>query len=379
MPVGVVPMLAGAGGLPHDAGWAYEMKWDGVRALCHIEDGRVRLHSRNDRDITVAYPELRPLGSASGSRPVLLDGEIVVLGGEGRPSFELLQPRMHVRDAHKAQVLAGQTPVTFLIFDVLHLDGRALLALPYHARRRVLEDLGLRGPAWQTPPAFIGEAGEHVLAASRLQGLEGVIAKRLDAPYRPGARSDAWRKIKNVRRQELVVGGYKPGTAGRAGQLGSLLLGVYTGAGWPTPVTSAPGSTRPRCACWRGGWPRCAAAPRRFTLWYPAGTPAPRCGWSRGWWSRCSSPIGPEPVNSATPRTRGCVTTRTPGRSSVSPDPTKMVLDVEGRQPTLTNVEKRRDTDRSGVPTAEVATGAAGHRGGCCQGRPFSPEGRGGH
>jgi bifunctional non-homologous end joining protein LigD len=207
------------------------MKWDGVRALAYIERGRVRLASRTERDITVAYPELAGLGSATPHKQLLLDGEIVVFGDEGWPRFEALQPRMHVSSASAAAQLAGQTPVTYLVFDLLQLDGVALFELEYANRRSVLEDLGIAGPYWQTPPWFPGEDFDAVLAVSVDHGMEGIVAKRLDSKYLPGARTDHWRKIKNVRRQEAVVAGYKPGQGNRTGQVGSLLIGVNDSAG----------------------------------------------------------------------------------------------------------------------------------------------------
>lgn len=226
LPAQLSPMLAPAGALPgDDAGWAYEMKWDGIRALAFIDDRRLRLASRTGRDITVAYPELAALGPAAG-RPLLLDGEVVAFD-DGRPSFAQLQQRMHVTSAAQAARLSGPIPVCYLIFDVLHLDGHPLLDAPYARRRELLEALNLDDGSWQVPPSFTGYAAADVLAASREQGLEGIVAKRLDSPYQPGRRSPYWRKIKNVHRQEVVVGGWKPGAGDRAGQIGSLLVGVH--------------------------------------------------------------------------------------------------------------------------------------------------------
>ena len=208
-----------------DDQWAYEMKWDGVRAIVYIEGGRPRALSRNEIDMSVAYPELREMATTLGSRPVVLDGEIVALDARGRPSFERLQPRMHVTSATQARRLASSTPVTFLAFDVLHLDGRSTLGLPYAERRRLLESLQLEGPSWRTPPAWFGD-GAMVLEAAREQGLEGVVAKRRQSPYRPGRRAEDWLKVKHLRTQEVVVGGWKPGTGRREGTIGSLLLGL---------------------------------------------------------------------------------------------------------------------------------------------------------
>jgi bifunctional non-homologous end joining protein LigD len=212
--------------LPRDAdAYGYEFKWDGVRATVYVEGGRPRVLSRNDRDVTGSYPELRELAEALGSTEVVLDGEIVALDDKGRPSFEALQARMHVTNAAQVRRLVTQVPATYLVFDVLHLDGRSTLQTPYRERRKLLESLQLAGPSWQTPPHFEGD-GEAVLAASLAQGLEGVVAKRLDSPYYPGKRSDCWLKVKNLRTQEVVIGGWKPGEGRRAGAIGSLLLGV---------------------------------------------------------------------------------------------------------------------------------------------------------
>jgi bifunctional non-homologous end joining protein LigD len=233
LPAALRPMLALSvpGPPPDNANWALEMKWDGVRALAFIERGRVRLMSRTERDITVAYPELAGLGAAAAHKQLLLDGEVVVFGADGWPEFEALQPRMHVTSAAQAKLLAGQTPVTYLVFDLLQLDGRPLLDLPYSRRRELLDQLGLSGPYWQTPPSFPGEDLQDVLAVSVDHGMEGVVAKRLDSAYAPGVRTDHWRKIKNVRLQEAVVAGYKPGQGNRTGQVGSLLIGVHDATG----------------------------------------------------------------------------------------------------------------------------------------------------
>jgi bifunctional non-homologous end joining protein LigD len=233
LPAAVRPMLAISGtAMPADTqNWALEMKWDGVRALAFIEKGRVRLMSRTERDITVAYPELAGLGAATAHKQLLLDGEIVVFGESGWPEFEALQPRMHVSAASQAAMLAAQTPVTYLVFDVLQQDGRPLLDLPYRDRRALLDELGLAGPFWQTPPSFPGEDFAAVREVSVDHGMEGVVAKRLDSAYAPGIRTDYWRKIKNARRQEVIVAGYKPGQGNRTGQVGSLLIGVHDASG----------------------------------------------------------------------------------------------------------------------------------------------------
>jgi bifunctional non-homologous end joining protein LigD len=228
LPVSLTPMLATTGSPPARGreDWAVEMKWDGVRALAFVENGRLRLGSRTGKDITATYPELAGLARATGHKQALIDGEIVAFT-DGKPDFEALQPRMHVSSASQAVRLAEQTPVTYLAFDVLQLDGRPLEGLPYSERRGLLTSFFPNGSGWLCPPNFPGEDLDDVLTASAANGLEGVVAKRLDSRYEPGARSAGWLKIKNQLRQEVVVAGWKPGKGNRTGQIGSLLVGVY--------------------------------------------------------------------------------------------------------------------------------------------------------
>jgi bifunctional non-homologous end joining protein LigD len=227
MPARIAPMLARAGPLPkEDGGWAYEVKWDGVRAVAYSQPGELRLESRNLKDIGDSYPELFAMNAALGSHSAVLDGEIVALDGAGRPSFEALAQRMHVASRAQARKLAKGTPVTYAIFDLLWLDGRSLMRLPHSERRARLAGLQLNGAHWQTPEHVLGE-GRALLAATAELGLEGVVAKRLDSPYQPGARSRDWVKVKRVARQELVVGGWMPGKGKRGESIGALLVGVY--------------------------------------------------------------------------------------------------------------------------------------------------------
>jgi bifunctional non-homologous end joining protein LigD len=222
----VRPMLATAGSLPAtdvESAWAFEMKWDGVRAVAYVDRGSLRVLTRTDRDVTAGYPELRGLTDALGEHRVVLDGEIVAFDEAGRPSFGELQQRMNV--ARPTPALRDRVPVTYLVFDLLHADGRSLIRLPYSERRAALEALDLGGPHWAVPPAFEGAASAAV-ETSLAQGLEGVVAKRRDSAYLPGRRSTDWLKVKNIRTQEVVIGGWKPGEGRRSGGIGSLLLGV---------------------------------------------------------------------------------------------------------------------------------------------------------
>jgi bifunctional non-homologous end joining protein LigD len=227
MPEFVQPMLARLSTMPLDqAQWAFEVKWDGVRALARCQPGRIHLLTRNRNDVTEAYPELRSLSRALGSRQALLDGEIVAFDQQGRPSFETLQRRMHLRGESAVRRRAASTPVTYLVFDLLWLDGHSLMDLPYELRRQRLAELELEGERWRTPAQHVGE-GDALLAATRERGLEGVIAKRLDSRYLPGKREGSWLKIKNWMRQEAVIGGWTEGKGGRLLHIGALELGVH--------------------------------------------------------------------------------------------------------------------------------------------------------
>jgi bifunctional non-homologous end joining protein LigD len=229
LPARIAPMLARAGSLPREDGsWAYEIKWDGVRAIAYSRPGELRLESRNLNDITDVYPELLGINAALGSHSAVLDGEIVAFGADGRPSFEALQQRMHIATRTRARKLAQGTPVTYVIFDLLWLDGHSLMRGHYDERRRRLAELGLNGVSWQTPDHVVGE-GKALLAAAAEQGLEGVVAKRLTSVYQPGIRTRDWAKVKRVTRQEFVLGGWMPGKGKRSQSIGALLLGIYGG------------------------------------------------------------------------------------------------------------------------------------------------------
>jgi bifunctional non-homologous end joining protein LigD len=231
MPDNLRPMLAKlASELPRrDKDYGYEIKWDGIRALAYIDGGRIRLVNRNGREATRQYPELRELGRAVGTLQVILDGEIVTFDENGRPSFERLQSRMHLASDSAIRRRMQDIPAAYMIFDVLFLEGHSTMELPYTERRKLLdEQLKLEGPHWKTPAYHRGD-GKGFREASRAQGLEGIIAKKLDSPYYPGRRTDCWLKIKNVQRQEVVIGGWMPGEGRRETSIGSLVVGYYDG------------------------------------------------------------------------------------------------------------------------------------------------------
>lgn len=231
MPGPISPMLAVAGSMPGDpGGWSFEVKWDGMRAVVHASATGVTVHSRTLRDVTPLWPELAALPAALDGSSVVLDGELIAPDHRGRPSFERLQPRMQASTGTATEAAAAQ-PAVYMVFDVLWHDGVDLCPLPHSQRRERLVRLGLDDLGWRTPPQLATDDTVALEASVRGLGLEGVVAKRPTAPYRPGMRSPDWRKVKFLLAQEFVVGGWLEGTGGRAGAIGSLVLGVHDAGG----------------------------------------------------------------------------------------------------------------------------------------------------
>ena len=222
--------LATRSDIDDEHGWAYEMKWDGVRALACLDHGSVRLVSRTGQDMTAMYPELVEPIAALPADTAILDGEIVALDSQGRPEFALLQRRINLTKAADIEAGRAKTPVRFLAFDLLELDGASMIKKEYHSRRDALLDLVpvTGGSVVQAPPGFDGDL-DAALATSVELELEGVVAKRSSSTYLPGRRGGTWLKIKHHRTQEVVVGGWKDGNGRRAGTIGSLLVGVFDG------------------------------------------------------------------------------------------------------------------------------------------------------
>jgi bifunctional non-homologous end joining protein LigD len=224
-------MLASAGAPPSGPGWAFEFKWDGVRAIAAIARDQVRLYSRIGNDITGGYPELAELSELIGGRPALLDGEIVACSRAGQPDFALLQQRMHIRSP--SPELVAQIPISYFVFDLLDFDGHRLLSRSYQLRRDMLTDLDLESgsPLIRVPPHHTDVDGRALLEVARSHGLEGVVGKRLRSRYEPGRRSLAWVKTALFRTQDVVVGGWTAGQGRRSGTFGALLLGAYDDQG----------------------------------------------------------------------------------------------------------------------------------------------------
>ncbi len=224
------PMLATRGTtVPAGDEWLHEVKWDGMRVIATVRDGRLVLHSRNENDVTVSFPDLQGLAGRAtfGGKDVVLDGEIVAFL-DGLPVFGALADRMHVASPRKAEQAAARNPVTLLLFDLLHLDGLDLVDLPLDQRRQVLADLVEEGPRWRVPPAY--DDGRVLLDVTKAQGLEGIVSKRRHSVYRPGSRTPDWLKFPHRPTGSYVIGAWRPESGSRQ-RLGSVLVGEPTGDG----------------------------------------------------------------------------------------------------------------------------------------------------
>jgi len=219
----LAPMLASSGSLPKaDDEFAYEFKWDGIRAIVFLENGRVRIQSRTLRDMTLEYPELEQLGYATRQSRLVLDGELICIGADGRPCFERIQSRIGRGKPLAIAFRQKAAPATLMVFDLLFQDGTDLRPASYSERRKRLDDLGLSGSCFQTPQAYVG-GGAAVLQTARDHQLEGVICKRLGSRYRCGKRTDEWLKVKNRQTATFTIGGW---VHDRDGRMEALLVGT---------------------------------------------------------------------------------------------------------------------------------------------------------
>jgi bifunctional non-homologous end joining protein LigD len=222
----VEPMKAISGELPDDDGWAFEVKWDGMRVVVAVGGDAVSAWSARGAVVTQRFPELQELAGAIDGHTAVLDCEVVVLDAAGRSSFSRMQGRMHLDNPAKVELIRRDTPVHAVVFDLLHLDGHDLFDVPYTDRRQLLVDLVEPTAHVLVPEHSVGN-GPALFAAAAANGLEGLMAKRLDSLYQPGKRSPAWRKCKVRLQQEVVVGGWASGEGRRANTVGSLLVGVH--------------------------------------------------------------------------------------------------------------------------------------------------------
>lgn len=211
--------------VPGGGEWLHEVKWDGIRVLVRVTPDAVRLWSRNENDVTVAYPELQQL--TTSGLDVLLDGEVVALL-DGVPRFAAIADRMHVRDVRRAEQLSTLNPVTLIVFDLLLVDGYDVMGRPLTERRSRLEELLTQGPSWQVPATY--DDGAMLHAATEQQGLEGVVSKKRGSLYVPGRRSADWLKFPHRPTHTYVVGGWRLETDSES-RLGAVLVGQPTGQG----------------------------------------------------------------------------------------------------------------------------------------------------
>ena len=224
LPAVIKPMLAGLVRRPFDSpDHIFELKWDGARTLAFIENGEVRLQSRNLKNVTAQYPELRDLARQVKADKVVLDGELVCLDEEGRPSFQRLQERVQ-RSPRSLRRLRKQFPVHYIVFDILFLNGRSVMEEPLWKRKNLLHEILVPSDLVQ-PCEFIENDGMAFFQATCEHGLEGIMAKEKGSFYLPGRRSSSWLKIKRLRESDFVIGGYTFG--GTRELFSSLLLGLY--------------------------------------------------------------------------------------------------------------------------------------------------------
>ncbi|MEX1156461.1 MAG: DNA ligase D [Chloroflexota bacterium] len=232
------PMLATqVDGAFDDPDWLFEIKWDGYRVEAVVRDGRARLWTRNRIDAATYFPDLAGPAGWIAAREAVVDGEVVALDPDGRPDFSLLQDRTGLRGLEAAtgrrsrDVVAptpderAKIPLAYMVFDLLHVDGRSLLDVPLEERKSLLRRLMRPHPQVRYASHVVGE-GEAFMRAAAERGLEGVVAKRRASRYEPGKRSPDWLKVKLRREQELVVAGWLPGQ-GSAADLGSLIVAVH--------------------------------------------------------------------------------------------------------------------------------------------------------
>lgn len=238
MPHVIQPMLATLVDEPFDDDeWLYEVKWDGYRAIAFLDEKSLRLVSRNQNDLTNAYPELHSIGKSARARQAILDGEIVALGEDGRSSFSLMQQRTGVGEGgRRIRRTRDDIPVVYYVFDLLYLDGYNLMRAPLEQRKALLSSILTPDETLRYSDHYVGE-GTKLFRAAATRQLEGIIAKRRQSLYLP-KRTREWLKMKIVKRQECVIGGYTEPRGARE-HFGSLVLGLYEDSGRLIPVGQA--------------------------------------------------------------------------------------------------------------------------------------------
>ena len=229
MPAAIYPMLATSINEPFDGpDWLFEIKWDGYRTVAFLEDGKVRLVSRNQNELTPRYPELKDLAKSVKAKTAILDGEVVALDEQGRPSFSLMQQRTGFRPGGRRAAANADVPVLYYAFDLLYLDGYDLRHLPLEERKKKLAAILVTGDSLRYSDHYERQ-GKALFEIAREKGLEGILAKKRDSIYQE-RRSSEWLKIKIRHRVECVIGGYTQPEGSRA-HFGSVVLGLYDNQG----------------------------------------------------------------------------------------------------------------------------------------------------
>lgn len=224
----IKPMLTTASQPFTHPDYLYEVKWDGYRALCYLTSGQTLIYSRNLKALTELFPELTNLHQQVGRKPLILDGEIVVLN-RGKPSFSKLQARSKIRDPLKISQAIKSGPALYIVFDVLYLEGQSVMQQPLIERKALLSQVVREEKHILISQYVIGN-GESFYQACVAQGLEGVVAKQIESLYLPGTRSNHWKKIRHVKSADLVICGYECETGGD--NFKSLILGSYSADGF---------------------------------------------------------------------------------------------------------------------------------------------------
>jgi len=219
-------MLAKTGEAFDDENYFFEPKWDGLRAILFFTEGRIELQNRNLRDATGSFPELQNLSDRIKAKAAVIDGEVVVLREDGVPDFGRLQARFGVEDLKRVRVLAKTTPVTYVAFDLLHIDGQDVISRPLVERKKRLKSIVREGP-YLLYGDHIEREGTRFFKEATSRGFEGVIGKENQSQYVPGLRTDYWIKTKKIETIDCVVVGFSEGERGRASTFGSLILAAY--------------------------------------------------------------------------------------------------------------------------------------------------------
>ncbi len=222
----VRPMLAKTGEPFDSDGYIFEPKWDGLRTLLFKVGSRIELQNRNLRDVTGGYPELQALNNSIRAKTAILDGEAVVLGPKGTPDFHQLQNRFGINDPKRAEVLRKAIPVTYVAFDLLHINGRDVINNPLEERKKKLKTIIREGPHLLYGD-HVEKQGKRFFVEASKKGFEGVIGKERRSPYQPGVRSSTWVKVKGTKTIDCIIVGFSRGEGARASTFGSLVVAAY--------------------------------------------------------------------------------------------------------------------------------------------------------